>query len=153
MSIVHTEAVEYPVAFTPPDTILVILGFVMVLTFMALIMTRRLTPMVALITVPTIFGLFAGAGLGLGDMVIDAIGDLAPTAALLMFAIMYFGIMIDVGLFDPLIRVITRLLGTTPPRWCSAPRSSPERSRSMGTGPPPSSSPPLRCCRSTSASA
>ncbi|AZS45071.1 CitMHS family transporter [Microbacterium oleivorans] len=114
MSIVHTEAVEYPVAFTPPDTILVILGFVMVLTFMALIMTRRLTPMVALITVPTIFGLFAGAGLGLGDMVIDAIGDLAPTAALLMFAIMYFGIMIDVGLFDPLIRVITRLLGDDP---------------------------------------
>jgi len=114
MSIVQTAAAEYPVAFTPPDTVLVILGFVMVLTFMALIMTRRLTPMVALITVPTIFGLFAGAGLGLGDMVIDAIGDLAPTAALLMFAIMYFGIMIDVGLFDPLIRLITRLLGDDP---------------------------------------
>lgn len=114
MSIVQTAAAEYPVAFTPPDTVLAILGFVMVLTFMALIMTRRLTPMVALITVPTIFGLFAGAGLGLGDMVIDAIGDLAPTAALLMFAIMYFGIMIDVGLFDPLIRLITRLLGDDP---------------------------------------
>ncbi|WP_243074493.1 CitMHS family transporter [Microbacterium sp. SS28] len=86
----------------------------MILTFMALIMTRRLTPMVALILVPTIFGLFAGAGLGLGDMIIDAIGNMAPTAALLMFAIMYFGIMIDVGLFDPLIRFITRLLGNDP---------------------------------------
>ncbi|OUE10407.1 Mg(2+)/citrate complex secondary transporter [Clavibacter michiganensis] len=39
---------------------LVFLGFAMVLTFMALIMTKRLTPMVALILVPTIFGLFAG---------------------------------------------------------------------------------------------
>ena len=39
---------------------LVILGFTMILTFMVLIMTRRLTPMVALILVPTIFGLFAG---------------------------------------------------------------------------------------------
>ena len=39
---------------------------------------------------------------------------MAPTAALLMFAIMYFGIMIDVGLFDPLIRFITRLLGDDP---------------------------------------
>ncbi|WP_314505478.1 SLC13 family permease [uncultured Microbacterium sp.] len=86
----------------------------MILTFMVLIMTRRLTPMVALILVPTIFGLFAGAGLGLGDMIIESIGDLAPTAALLMFAIMFFGIMIDVGLFDPLIRFITRFLGNDP---------------------------------------
>ncbi|MBZ4485750.1 CitMHS family transporter [Microbacterium sp. cx-55] len=110
----RTEAADYAVAFVPSDTILVILGFAMILTFMALIMTRRLTPMVALIVVPTIFGLFAGAGLGLGDMVIDAISSMAPTAALLMFAIMYFGIMIDVGLFDPLIRAITRLLGDDP---------------------------------------
>lgn len=93
---------------------LVVLGFTMILAFMALIMTKRLTPMVALIVVPTIFGLFAGAGLGIGDMVIEAIGSLAPTAALLMFAIMYFGIMIDVGLFDPLIRFIVRALGDDP---------------------------------------
>ncbi|WP_439593617.1 CitMHS family transporter [Microbacterium sp.] len=104
----------YDTAFVPSEGVLVILGFTMVLTFMVLIMTRRLTPMVALILVPTIFGLFAGAGLGLGDMIIDAIGTMAPTAALLMFAIMYFGIMIDVGLFDPLIRLITRLLGDDP---------------------------------------
>lgn len=93
---------------------LVILGFAMILTFMALIMTKRLTPMVALILVPTIFGLFAGAGLGLGDMIMKAIGGLAPTAALLMFAIMFFGIMINVGLFDPLIRFIVRFLGDDP---------------------------------------
>ena len=34
----------------------------------------------------------------------DAIKSFAPTAALLFFAIIYFGTMIDVGLFDPLIR-------------------------------------------------
>ncbi|WP_051172060.1 CitMHS family transporter [Microbacterium indicum] len=93
---------------------LVILGFTMILAFMALIMTKRLTPMVALILVPTIFGLFAGAGLGLGDMVMGAISDMAPTAALLMFAIMFFGLMIDVGLFDPLIRLVTRVVGNDP---------------------------------------
>ena len=93
---------------------LVVLGYLMVLTFMALIMTKKLSPMLALIMVPTIFGLFAGAGLGIGDMVIEAIGDLAPTAALLMFAIMYFGLMIDVGLFDPLVRLILRVTGNDP---------------------------------------
>ena len=104
----------YAVAVHARRGMLVVLGFAMVLTFMALIMTQAPDPMVALILVPTVFGLFAGAGLGLGDMVIDAIGTMAPTAALLMFAIMYFGIMIDVGLFDPLIRFITRLLGDDP---------------------------------------
>ena len=93
---------------------LVLLGFGMVATFMVLIMTKRMTPVLALIIVPTIFGLFAGAGLGIGDMAMEAIGGLAPTAALLMFAIIYFGLMIDVGLFDPLVRIILRVVGHDP---------------------------------------
>ncbi|MGO1949397.1 MAG: CitMHS family transporter [Mycobacteriaceae bacterium] len=107
-------AADYDLSHTPSDGILVALGFLMILTFMVLIMTSRMTPMIALILVPTIFGLIGGAGLGLGDMVIDAVKDMAPTAALLMFAIMFFGIMIDVGLFDPLVRWITTLLGNDP---------------------------------------
>ncbi|QGU06139.1 Citrate transporter [Corynebacterium occultum] len=107
-------AADYAMSHTLSDGVLVVLGFTMILTFMALIMLGRVTPLVALILVPTVFGLIAGAGLGLGDMVLDAIGDMAPTAALLMFAIMFFGIMINVGLFDPLIRVITRTLGDDP---------------------------------------
>jgi len=94
--------------------VLVALGFAMVLAFMALIMTRTLTPMVALILVPTLFGLIAGAGFGLGDMITKSLAGIASTAALLMFAIMFFGIMIDVGLFDPLVRWVTRLLGDDP---------------------------------------
>ncbi|MFB9072414.1 CitMHS family transporter [Citricoccus parietis] len=86
----------------------------MVATFMALIMTKRMTPLLALILVPTIFGLFTGAGLGLGDMILEAVGQMAPTAALLMFAIAYFGIMIDVGLFDKLVNWIVRVVGHDP---------------------------------------
>ncbi|GAA1128057.1 CitMHS family transporter [Citricoccus alkalitolerans] len=93
---------------------LVPLGFAMVATFMALIMTKRMTPLLALILVPTIFGLFTGAGLGLGDMILEAVGQMAPTAALLMFAIAYFGIMIDVGLFDKLVNWIVRVVGHDP---------------------------------------
>ncbi|MFF5793017.1 CitMHS family transporter [Paeniglutamicibacter sp. NPDC012692] len=93
---------------------LVALGFLMVATFMALIMTKRMTPLLALIIVPTIFGLFAGAGLGIGDMVMDAVKSMSGTAALLMFAIMYFGIMIDVGLFDKLVDGILKLVGNDP---------------------------------------
>ena len=93
---------------------LVTLGFLMIAVFMYLIMSRRTTPVVALILVPVAFGIAAGAGTDIGDMVMSSVKDLAPTAALLFFAITYFGIMIDVGLFDPLIRKILRLVGHDP---------------------------------------
>nr|WP_216657246.1 SLC13 family permease [Brevibacterium sp. CT2-23B] len=86
----------------------------MILVFMTLIMTKRLSPILALILVPTIFGLFAGAGLGIGDMVMDAIASMSSTAALLLFAIIYFGIMIDVGLFDKLVEFILKVAGNDP---------------------------------------
>ncbi|AMB39860.1 MULTISPECIES: CitMHS family transporter [Paenarthrobacter] len=93
---------------------LVLLGFAMIAVFMVLIMTKKLTPVLALIIVPTVFGLFAGAGLGIGPMVIDSMKSMTSTAALLMFAIIYFGLMIDVGLFDPLVKFILRKLGNDP---------------------------------------
>ena len=93
---------------------LVILGFLMVAVFMYLILTKRATPVVALTLVPVAFGLLAGAGLGIGDMITDGIKSLAPTAALLFFAIIFFGIMIDVGLFDPLVKGILKLVKNDP---------------------------------------
>ncbi|MFF0814921.1 CitMHS family transporter [Rhodococcus sp. NPDC003318] len=95
---------------------LVALGFLMVATFMYLVLAKRATPVVGLILVPVAFGLFAGAGTDIGSMVLDGIESLAPTAALLFFAIIFFGIMIDVGLFDPLVRLILRLVDDDPAR-------------------------------------
>lgn len=95
---------------------LVALGLAMVATFMFLIITKRATPVVALILVPVAFGLFAGAGLGISDMITDGIKELAPTAAMLFFAIIFFGIMIDVGLFDPIVRFVVRMVGHDPAR-------------------------------------
>ena len=95
---------------------LVALGFLMVAVFMFLIMSKRATPVVGLIAVPIAFGLAAGAGMGIGDMVADGMKAVAPTAALLFFAIIFFGIMIDVGLFDPLVKVILRVVRNDPMR-------------------------------------
>ena len=95
---------------------LVALGFLMAAVFMFLIMSKRATPVVGLIAVPVVFGLAAGAGLGIGDMVADGMKAVAPTAALLFFAIIYFGIMIDVGLFDPLVRLILKIVRDDPMR-------------------------------------
>ncbi len=93
---------------------LTILGFGMVLTFMYLIMSKRLSPLVALITVPIVFALIGGFGNGLDEMMLDGIKKIAPTGVMLMFAILYFGVMIDAGLFDPLVRIILRIVKGDP---------------------------------------
>ncbi|MET8677443.1 citrate:proton symporter [Streptomyces sp. NPDC004647] len=95
---------------------LTILGFVMIAAFLALIMTKKMTPMAALVLIPALFCVLVGQGAKLGDYVLDGIGELAPTAAMLMFAIVYFGVMIDVGLFDPIVRVILRFCKADPLR-------------------------------------
>ncbi|HEY0334816.1 MAG TPA: citrate:proton symporter, partial [Stenotrophomonas sp.] len=95
---------------------LTLLGFGMVVTFMTLIMLRRLSPLVALILVPITFALLSGFGVEIGEMMLEGIKKIAPTGVMLMFAILYFGVMIDAGLFDPLIRAILRVVGDDPAR-------------------------------------
>jgi len=97
------------------------LAFAMVATFMTLIMTKRLSAIVALILVPLLFALIAGAVAGvdltdLGAMMMDGVKTLAPTGVMLVFGILFFGLMIDVGLFDPMIAAIVRVVHGDPVR-------------------------------------
>ncbi|MFD7420771.1 CitMHS family transporter [Streptomyces californicus] len=95
---------------------LTILGFAMIATFLVLIMTKKMSPIAALVLIPALFCVAVGQGARLGDYVIEGVGNLAPTAAMLMFAIVYFGVMIDVGLFDPVVRGILRFCKADPMR-------------------------------------
>ncbi|MEV5147011.1 citrate:proton symporter [Streptomyces sp. NPDC052727] len=95
---------------------LTILGFTMIATFLVLIMLKKMSPIAALVLIPALFCVFVGKGAKLGDYVIDGVTGLAPTAAMLMFAIVYFGVMIDVGLFDPVVRGILRFCKADPLR-------------------------------------
>ncbi|MBT2399675.1 CitMHS family transporter [Streptomyces sp. ISL-100] len=95
---------------------LTILGFVMIATFLVLIMMKKMSPIAALVLIPALFCVLVGQGAKLGDYVLEGVGNLAPTAAMLMFAIVYFGVMIDVGLFDPIVRGILRFCKADPLR-------------------------------------
>nr|WP_078917387.1 citrate:proton symporter [Streptomyces sp. NRRL S-813] len=101
--------VRYPLMLT-------ILGFAMIATFLVLIMVKKMSPIAALVLIPALFCVFVGKGAELGDYVVDGVTGLAPTAAMLMFAIVYFGVMIDVGLFDPVVRGILRFCKADPLR-------------------------------------
>ncbi|MBG0856494.1 CitMHS family transporter [Streptomyces spinoverrucosus] len=95
---------------------LTILGFAMIATFLVLIMMKKMSPIAALVLIPALFCVIVGKGAHLGDYVIDGVSSLAPTAAMLMFAIVYFGVMIDVGLFDPIVRGILKFCKADPMR-------------------------------------
>lgn len=91
-----------------------LLGFLMVVTFMYLIMSKRLSAIVALILIPVLFALIAGFGNEIGSMMMDGVESIAPTGVMLIFGILYFGIMIDAGLFDPLVNLTLKAVKGDP---------------------------------------
>ena len=93
---------------------LTLLAFAMVVAFMALIMTKRMSVLTALILVPIAFAILGGFSRQLGPMMLDGVKTLAPTAVMLLFAILFFSIMIDVGLFDPIVARVVRLVRGDP---------------------------------------
>ncbi len=95
---------------------LAFLGFASILLLLALIMSRRLSPLVALIVVPTAAALIGGFGLRTTQFIASGLQQTAPVAAMFVFAILYFGVMTDAGLLDPIVNRILRVVGTRPTR-------------------------------------
>jgi citrate-Mg2+:H+ or citrate-Ca2+:H+ symporter, CitMHS family len=84
-------------------------GFAIILTFLVLIMTKKMSVMTALVITPILFGLLAGfSPKELGEFALAGIKQVAPTGILLMFAVLYFATMLDAGLFDPVIAFIIK---------------------------------------------
>lgn len=90
------------------------LGFSMVAVFMYLIMSKKLSALVAIMLVPILFGILGGFLTELGPMMQEGVESIASTAIMILFAILYFGIMIDSGLFDPLIARILKIVKGDP---------------------------------------
>ena len=82
---------------------LAFLGFAMIVVFMALIMAKKLSPFTSLILVPIAFGLLAGYGWDTLKYAVDGIKSVASTFSMMTFAILYFGVMLTAGMFDPMV--------------------------------------------------
>lgn len=80
----------------------------MIVVFMYLIMSNKMSALNALILVPAIFALFAGFT-DVGDMIISGAEKVAATAIMVTFAILYFGTLIDAGMFDPLVNKVIKI--------------------------------------------
>jgi len=95
-----------------------LLGFLTVGVFLILAFTVRGSVIVWLVLVPTAAALAGGFGGSLSDMVVDGLRTVVPVAVMILFAVLYFGLMIDTGLFAPLVRGLTQLVRDDPVRLC-----------------------------------
>ncbi|WP_367111649.1 CitMHS family transporter [uncultured Psychrobacter sp.] len=93
---------------------LALLGFLTIFVFLGLILTKKVSVIVSLILVPVVFALIGGFGSELGDFMLDGIIGVAPTGIMLGFAILFFGVMNNAGLFDPLISKVLALVKGDP---------------------------------------
>lgn len=92
------------------------LGFSTIGLFLLLTMTKRVSVLVALVLLPVLAALVGGFANDLGDMILKGLTTVAPTGIMIAFAVLYFTLMVDAGLFDPLINRILRLTRNDPAR-------------------------------------
>lgn len=92
------------------------LGFLVVLGLLIAIVGRWMSPLVALILIPVAASLTAGFGVKTGQFAVGGVQQIAPVAAMFVFAILYFGIISDAGTLDPLVNAVLRAVGSSPPR-------------------------------------
>jgi citrate-Mg2+:H+ or citrate-Ca2+:H+ symporter, CitMHS family len=90
------------------------LGAGAIVALLALILFRITSVVVALTLVPVAAAIAGGFARELGGFALDGMRSVAPTAALLAFAVVYFGLMNDAGLFQPIVARVTRAVGSDP---------------------------------------
>jgi len=91
-------------------------GVITIVVLLAAIISKKMSPLVALILIPIIAALVGGFGLKTGIFIVKGIQNIAPVAGMFIFAILYFGIMTDAGMLDPIIDRILRAVGCKPTR-------------------------------------
>ena len=97
---------------------LAIVGLVTVLLVLISILTKKLSTMCALIAVPIIACLVLGLGGEMGKFMMAGIKSVAPTGAMFIFAVLFFTIMGDTGVFERIVNKILSIVGSNPIKIC-----------------------------------
>lgn len=96
---------------------LALLGLLTIVIMLTAIMTKKLSPMVALIAIPIIAAILGGFGAeGTSKFIVTGIKGIAPIVGMFVFAILFFGILKDAGMLDPIIDRVLKVVGMRPSR-------------------------------------
>lgn len=92
-------------------------GLLTILVVLAVIMTKKMSPMAALITIPIIMALLAGFDIAaVNKFAVGGVKNIAPVIGMFVFAILFFGILTDAGMLDPIIDRVLKVVGNKPSR-------------------------------------
>ncbi|MEV6878662.1 citrate:proton symporter [Amycolatopsis sp. NPDC051128] len=83
-------------------------GFVTIALFLVAVLSRRVSVLIALTALPVLVAVLTGHGGALGKLVGGGLLKVAPVAIMITFAVLYFSLMIDAGLFDPAVARVLR---------------------------------------------
>jgi len=95
---------------------LALAGLLTILLVLAAIMTKWLSPFVALAVIPLAAALLLGQGHLAGGFMLQGLEAVAPMGAMFLFAILFFSVLSSAGLFRPLVSLIIRATRDDPPR-------------------------------------
>ena len=85
-----------------------ILGFAMMLILTVVLVSGKFTPSIPMIGIPMIFALIMRPGIkDLSDWVTTGLKGQVSNAAMFTFAIIFFGVMMDAGVFD---RIVSKMM-------------------------------------------
>lgn len=93
---------------------LALLGLLTILLLLFLVITKKASPVIALILIPVLTGVLAGKSAELPAMIGDGLQAIAPTGVMFVFAILFFGILLDAGTFQPIIDRLLKIAGNDP---------------------------------------
>ena len=92
-----------------------IIGLITTAIVVILLMGKRFSPIIALTIIPFLAAIVAGFEMSeIANFYESGITKVMGVAVMFIFAILYFGIMQDVGLFTPLIRKMLQITGSNP---------------------------------------
>lgn len=94
-----------------------LVGLLTIVAVFVAIFSKKVSPMAALIAVPIIAACILGFSPPvIAKFAIAGIKDMAPNIGMFVFAIIFFGVMTDAGMMDPIIDRILRMVGMKPAR-------------------------------------
>src|SRR5699024_1769203 len=87
-----------------------IVGFITIVVIVAILLRGKTIPIIPLIIIPIIAALITGFGLAdIGEFFTEGSLKVMNVVIMFIFAILYFGLMQHVGLFDPLINKMVQI--------------------------------------------
>ncbi|WP_026969271.1 CitMHS family transporter [Algoriphagus terrigena] len=93
---------------------LAFLGLFTIVLLLFLVITKRASPVIALTLIPIFTGILAGKFTELPAMIGEGLLTIAPTGVMFVFAILFFGILLDAGTFQPIIAKLLKIAGNDP---------------------------------------